>query len=119
MLKKIIITLALVAFAANAFASTTLVLSGGTSWPTTIAFVPSKSVTLGYETSAGGAGGTNSVYTIGSKNTAGDKIFATTSASTAIVWKAGNAGTALAAGDGTTIPSTVSDSRIDTGWSVL
>jgi len=114
MLKKIVLTLAMVAFAANAFAA-----SAYEAMPTTIAFVPSKSVVLGYQAAAPSGGGNKAMYTIGSKNTAGDKIFATTSASTAIVWKAGLAGSTLAATDGTSIPSEVSDSRIDSGFSVL
>ena len=84
MLKKIVLTLAMVAFAANAFAASSFALSTTTSWPAAISFVPSKSVVLGYESGTGGGAGTPSVYSIGSKNTAGDKIFGTTSASTAI-----------------------------------
>lgn len=123
MLKKIALTLAMVAFAANAFAassfSTIYGASGGTP-PAGLNFVPSKSVDLGYQADAPSSGN-KSVYTLGAKNKSGDKIYATTSASTAIVWKPGVAGAALAAGDGTTLPTSPSDSAIDAsgGWSVL
>jgi hypothetical protein len=112
MLKKIALTLALVAFAANAFAGT-LALTA----PTGITFVPSKNVVLGYEAS-NLSGNSNVVYAIASKNTAGDKIFGATSASSAIGVKAGTPGTSLAAGDGPATPSSISDSAL-AGFSVL
>lgn len=123
MLKKIALTLAMVAFAANAFATsnfTTIYGASGGTPPAGLNFVPSKSVDLGYQADVP-ASGNKSRYTIGAKNKAGDKIYATTSASTAVVWKAGVAGAALIATDGTTLPATPSDSAIDAGagWSVL
>jgi hypothetical protein len=123
MLKKIVLTLAMVAFAANAFAASNFALvygSSGNSPPSGLNFVPSKSVDLGYQADAPTTGN-KSVYTIGSKNKAGDKIYATTSASTAVVWKSATAGAALQATDGTTLPTTPSNSAIDAGagWSVL
>lgn len=121
MLKKIALTLAMVAFAANAFAAssfTSLYGIGTSSPPAGITFMPSKNVLLGYQPSA--LGGTNFiVYTIGSKNSAGDKIFGATSASSAVGAKTGSAGAALAAGDGPSLPTTSSDSALDNGFTAL
>ena len=112
MLKKIALTFALVAFAANAFAASnfsTLYGIGTSNPPSGITFMPSKNVLLGYEPSA--LGGTNYiVYSIGSKNTAGDKIFGTTSASSAVGSKTGSAGASLGATDGPTLPTSTSKS---------
>lgn len=123
MLKKIALTLALLAFAANAFA-TAVSVSGGSGWPTAITFVPSKSVTLGYLSGypTGVTTGNFSVYSIASKNSAGDKIYATTSASTAIVQSIGIAGSALVTGNVPNLPNTTSDSTIGGGagnWTVM
>lgn len=121
MLKKIALTLAMVAFAANAFAAaSTLAIYGigKNTPPTGINFMPSKNVLLGYYGNA--LGGTNLiVYSIGSKNSAGDKIFGATSASSAVGVKTGSAGAELAAGDGPGYPSTTSDSALDNGFSAL
>jgi len=111
MLKKMIITLALVAFATNAFAALSLTIPAG------ITFVPSKNVTLGYEPS-NLSGTSNVVYAIGSKNTAGDKIYGATSASSAIGYKTGVPGNELGTGDGPIPPTTISDSAL-AGFSVL
>ena len=118
MLKKIALTLALVALASSAFAAASAFTAMAP--PSGINFAPSKNVTLGYQgDTGGGAGSVNVVYTIGSKNTAGDKIFATTSATTAIVFKTGLAGTALQSTDGTAPPATPSDSSYDSSFSIL
>lgn len=125
MLKKIALTLAMVAFAANAFAASNFAGTGGALYgigtsnpPAGITFMPSKNVLLGYEPSA--LGGTNFiVYSIGSKNSAGDKIFGATSASSAVGTKAGAAGAALAATDGPSLPTTSSDSALDNGFTAL
>jgi len=120
-MKRIALTIAMLAFAANAFAATTF-----SSTPMAgITFIPSKNVTLGYDAGVAGAtgtGATNVVYSIGSKNTAGDRIFATTSASSAIVQAVSAAGVVLATTDLPTKPSTSSDSAIAGGlgnWSNL
>jgi len=122
MLKKIVLTLAMVAFAANVFAATAATIVT----PVAIKFVPSKNVTLGYEASAGSAAAagttSNSVYAIASKNTAGDKCFATTSSSSAIVWRDAGAGAALTIDSIPDLPSSPTDSTITgggTGWLVL
>lgn len=124
MLKKIVLTIAIVAFAANAFAAATAaVCSTASTWPTTITFVPSKSVVLGYESGLpSGASGNNSIYAIASKNKAGDKIFATTSASTAVVQAAATTGSDLVVGDIPDLPATTSDSTIQGGksnWTIM
>jgi len=123
MLKKIVLTIALVAFAANSFAAVTAACVSGTSgWPSVITFVPSKSVVLGYESGLGGAAsGNNSTYAIASKNSAGDKVFATTSASTAIVSKVAITGAALTTADIPDLPASTSDSTITGGgsWTVM
>jgi hypothetical protein len=127
MLKKIVLTLAIVAFSANVFAynttPTAACLSNGT-WPTVITFVPSKSVVLGYHSGlpTGVSAGNNSLYSIGSKNKAGDLIFATTSASTAIVKAAGQTGADLATTDIPNLPGTTTDSAITGGannWTIM
>lgn len=121
MLKKIALTFALVAFAANAFAASNfspIYGIGKNSPPAGINFMPSKNVLLGYQGDA--LGGTNLiVYSIGSKNTAGDKIFGATSASSAVGAKTGSAGAELGATDGPTFPSTTSDSALDNGFTAL
>lgn len=131
MLKKIILTIAILSFAANSFAAATAatgpLLSSEAAYATAgIKFVPSKSVTLGYGSGvpAGSAtGSTPSVYSIASKNKAGDLTFATTSASTAIVKSAGlGAGSDLATGSVPTLPADANDSTLTGGvgsWSVL
>ncbi|NVN99052.1 MAG: hypothetical protein HXX17_06975 [Geobacteraceae bacterium] len=112
MLKKITLTLAIIAFAATAFAGTATIAV-----PAGITFVPSKNVDLGYLPDT--LGGTSSVvYAIGSKNNAGDKIFGATSASSAIGFKTGVPGNALVAGDVPAAPTTISDSAL-AGFSVL
>lgn len=124
MLKKIVLTLAIVAFAANAFAAATLSSTTDAFKNLGINFTPSKSVVLGYEAGVGGAaaGSTNSTYSIASKNTAGDRIYGTTSASTAIVQSVASAGAALGNTAHPTLPTTPSDSTITGGngyWSTL
>jgi len=123
MLKKIVITIACVAFAANVFAATAACVSNGT-WPTAITFVPSKSVILGYESGlpTGVTAGNNSLYAIASKNKAGDKIFATTSASTAIVQAAAVTGADLVVNDIPDLPADTSNSTIAGGkgnWTIM
>jgi len=110
MLKKIILTLALVAFAANSYAALTVGVPGG------ITFVPSKSVSLGYE-GAALTSGSKVVYHIASKHSAGDKEYGATSASSAIGYKAANPGSAVGT-TGPGLPSTISDSAL-AGYSVL
>ena len=112
MLKKIVLTLALVGLAANAFAAASITIPAG------ITFVPSKNVILGYNPDVLG-GVSKVVYSIASKNTAGDKIYGATSASSAIGFKVSSAGTTLATGDLPTPPTTISDSTLDNGFSVL
>lgn len=112
MKKKIILTLAMVAFAANAYAALTVSVPAG------IQFVPSKNVNVGYEPDD--LGGTNMiVYAIASKNAAGDKIFGATSASSAMGYKTGTAGATLGTGDGPGVPTTTSDSALTGGFSLL
>jgi hypothetical protein len=127
MLKKIVLTIAIVAFAANAFAGAqAAVVSNTSSWPTTITFVPSKSVVLGYESGlpTGVSSGNNSLYAIASKNKAGDKVFATTSASTAVVQAVGVTGSDLATTDIPDLPASTTDSTIKGGigannWTIM
>lgn len=125
MLKKIVLTIALVAFAANAFAAPTgACVSGTGTWPTAITFVPSKSVLLGYKSGlpTGVSSGNNSLYAIASKNKAGDLIFATTSASTAIVKAAGVTGADLGTADIPNLPADTSDSAVAGGaanWTIM
>lgn len=119
-MKKIIITIAILAFASSAFATSSLYESGGTP-PAGITFMPSKNVKLGYESGPITAGD-NVVYSIASKNTAGDRIFGATSASSAVAQSVSTAGTALAASHIPTKPTTASDSTITGGagnWSIL
>jgi hypothetical protein len=123
-MKRIALTIAMVAFAANAFAAA--VSTTFSSSPMAgITFIPSKNVTLGYSADAAGAtgaGATNVVYSIGSKNQAGDRIFVTTSASSAIAQAVSAAGVVLATTDLPTKPSSSSDSAIAGGlgnWSNL
>lgn len=123
-MKKIILILAIVSFAANAFAAATLSSTADAFKNKGISFVPSKSVVLGYEAGVGGAaaGSTNSTYSIASKNTAGDRVFATTNASTAVVQSVAIAGSSLSDSDHPTLPASPSDSTITGGhgyWSVL
>ena len=122
MLKKIVLTIAMVAFAASAFATGPVVSTG--SWPTSITFVPSKSVVLGYTSGlpSGVTAGNNSIYSIASKNKAGDRVYATTSTSTAIVQSVAVTGADLVTGDIPSLPSTGTDSVIQGGhgnWTVM
>jgi hypothetical protein len=124
MLKKIAVIIAIVAFATNSFAAAILSSTTDAFKNLGIAFTPSKSVVLGYEGGIGGAvaGSTKSTYSIASKNTAGDRVYGTTSASTAIVQSVGAAGQSLTDTDHPTLPTTPSDSTIAGGhgyWSLL
>lgn len=129
MIRKLAVILAAVAMASNAFAAATVVtgpvLSTDGGWATAnIKFTPSKSVVLGY---TGGRpasdAGVNTVYSVASKNSAGDATYGATSASTSIVFsKVVPAGTGLATSHIPTLPTDASDSTIDGGagnWSVL
>lgn len=119
-MKKIIITLAILAFASSAFAAT--VYEAGGTPPSGITFMPSKNVKLAYDAGAITAGD-NVVYSIASKNTAGDRIFAATSSSSAVAQSVSTAGTSLATTHLPTKPTTASDSSIAGGtgvsWSIL
>lgn len=131
MLKKIALTIAILSIAANSFAAATAatgpLLSSDAGYATAgIKFVPSKSVTLGYGSGipAGSASGsTPSVYSICSKNKAGDMTFATTSASTAIAKSpALGAGSDITTASVPTLPSDANDSTLTGGagnWTVL
>jgi hypothetical protein len=131
MLKKIALTIAILALAANSFAAATVVtgpvLSSEAGYATAgIKFVPSKSVVLGFQSgvpAGSGSGSTPSVYSIASKNKAGDLTFATTSASTAIVKSAVlGAGSDIATTHIPTLPADANDSTLTGGaggWSVL
>ncbi len=131
MLKKIVLTIAILALAANSFAGATAktaacLSNDGTSFAAVnIKFVPSKSVVLGYASGypSGASGTTASVYSIAAKNKAGDLTYATTSASTAIVKSATlGAGSDLATTSMPTLPADANDSTIAGGvanWSVL
>ena len=121
-MKKIILTIAILAMAANAFAADTVYPgSTGAAPPAGITFMPSKNVSLGYTPDA--LGGTDMVvYSIASKNNAGDRIFGGTSASSAVAQSASSAGTVLQSTDRPDVPGTVSDSTITGGagnWSIL
>lgn len=121
-MRKIVLTLAIVAFASSAFAAAT---TFDTTPMAGITFVPSKNVKLGYNAGAGtgaATGSSNIVFSIGSKNTAGDRIYGATSASSAVAQSVSNAGVSLATTHLPTLPSTPSDSAIAGGannWSIL
>jgi hypothetical protein len=89
--------------------------------PAGITFMPSKNVSLGYE--SGNLGGTDMVvFSIASKNSAGDRIFGATSSSSAVAQAVSSAGYVLEAGKNPTLPTTASDSTITGGvgnWSIL
>jgi len=131
MLKKLVVILAAVAMASNAFAAATVVRAPVLStdigtWATyNIKFTPSKSVIMGYTSGipATDTGTNASVYSIASKNSAGDSLFGATSASTSIVFtKAVGAGGDLQASHVPTLPTDATDSTIAGGagnWSVL
>ena len=131
MLRKIAIILAVIATATNALAAATvktgpLLSTDLAAWATAnIKFTPSKSVIMGYQSGlpATDATGTNpSVYSIGSKNSAGDSLFGATSASTSIVFSKSSAGYDLKGTDLPTLPTDPTDSSISGGagnWSVL
>lgn len=120
MKRIVLIIAALLAMASIASAAETVYKSGGTP-PAGITFMPSKNVSLGFL--PGNLGGTdNVVYSISSKNTAGDRYFGGTSASSAVAQSVSSAGVELAAGKTPSLPTTVSDSTITGGagnWSIL
>jgi len=124
-MKRIILTIAILAMAANAFAAATVYPGvGGTAAapPAGITFMPSKNVNLGYTPSAGTGGVDMIVYAIASKNNAGDRIFGATSASSAVAQSVSAAGTVLTTSHTPSVPSTISDSTITGGannWSIL
>lgn len=120
-MKKIVILLAMLAFASNAFAAAITYVAGGTP-PGGITFMPSKNVGLGYLAGTLAGGTDMVVYSIGSKNTAGDRIYGATNASSAVVQSVSSAGTTMATGFLPTLPTTVSDSTLTGGagyWSIL
>jgi len=66
----------------------------------------------------GGTGGTRPAnYTIASKHTQGDRVFAADGNDTILRWKAGTAGTALASSDG--VASTAGGDITTTGYTAL
>lgn len=121
MLKKLVLTIAILAMASSAFAAGDMVYAAGGTPPAGITFMPSKNVTLGYE--PGNLGGTDMVvYSIASKNSAGDRIFGATSASSAVAQSVSSAGVVLTNAHNPTLPTTSSDSTITGGagnWSIL
>jgi hypothetical protein len=120
-MKKIILTIAILAMASNAFATAAMTYAAGGTPPAGITFMPSKNVSLGYVSGAI-TSGDNVVYSIASKNTAGDRIFGATSASSAVAQSVSTAGTALATTSPPSLPTTSSDSTIAGGannWSIL
>jgi len=120
-MKKIFLTIAILAMASNAFAAGAMVYKSGGTPPIGITFMPSKNVFLGYTPDKLG-GADNVVYSISSKNTAGDRIFGGTSASSAVAQSVSSAGTELKNTDAPDVPKSVSDSTISGGaanWSIL
>jgi len=120
-MKKIILTIAILAMASTSFAAGKMVYTGGGTPPDGITFMPSKNVYLGYTPDAMG-GVDMVVYSIASKNTAGDRIFGGTSASSAVAQSVSSAGNVLKDTDAPSVPTTVSDSTIAGGadnWSIL
>lgn len=120
MKKIILIIAAMLAMASYASAASTYA-SGGTP-PAGITFMPSKNVALGYDAGNLGGAGDNVVYSIASKNNAGDRIFAATSSSSAVAQSVSTAGTPLTTSHIPTKPTTASDSTITggaTNWSIL
>jgi hypothetical protein len=121
-MKKIILTIAILAMASNAFATAGMVFASGGTPPTGITFMPSKNVYLGYESGSLGGAGDMVVYGIASKNTAGDRIFGATSSSSAVAQSVSTAGTVLTPAMVPDLPTTSSDSTIAGGadnWSIL
>lgn len=109
MFKKIVATLALTLFAANAFAEATVAVPTGLQ-----GFNLSKSVSVAYEASTG-----KDTYAGSSKHLQGDKCYGGTSASSYIWFKNCTAGTALATGDNPTVPDTPSDAAVSNGYSQM
>ena len=122
MSKKIIMTLALVAFASSAFGAVTTPTVYNTTGTNATAisvlnvpgFNPSNGVTVGYVSDAN-----STVYGISSKHLSGNSIFGTTSASTSIWKQDGVSSTQLTTGNNPTAPTSPSDSTLQVGWTAM
>lgn len=121
MFKKLAIAMLVVSCAGSAFAGTAGSTIDTVGVPTGIqGFNQSKNVDVAFGTAAsGGTGTTNDVYGIATKHKQGDKIYATTSASSYIWFKNSASGTDLTAAMGPTIPNTPSDSVVSGGFSQM
>jgi len=112
MIKKAIMTMALVSFASVAFGAASIGIPTGVT-----GFNTSNNVKVGYDNNGG-----NTVYSISSKHDQGNRIFGTTSASTAIYGTSGTPGTALATSDNPNTPGSPTDSTMAGGagnWSAM
>lgn len=122
MKKTIIMTLALMAFASSVFATTTAQFFTNANMSSIATgfsgFNPSNNVTVGYVSDQ--AAGQGTMYGIGAKHSTGDTIFGSTSGSTAI-WKKASTSpyTISGAADIPTVPASVSDSTVQSGWSSM
>lgn len=113
MMKKIIFTLALLAFAGSAFATSAATVD--VSGLGLTGFNPSNNVKVGYVSDSGTANA-SSYYGIASKHAQGNVIFGSTSGSTSIWKKDGTAGTALSTDN---IPAANSTSAVASGWTAM